>query len=431
MPTSKKISDWLDIATTSGTVLTKAATAFGVTIVVLYCTFVSNFFPTGLAIGDSLLFLFIALGFGFLYLIFLALEFVLAFSISQASRWPSLSVLEKWSSGVAIFVAIVFLIFIGTALDIYAVLGLLLGVGMMYVGLLPWAAGTPVRIRNRFRVVIFTISAIVPLIFGGHLAKQLIQKTIQNAGLADSGVSLIVDKDNLKAIQAAASQMRIPVLGCQIEGSDETIVHNFAVLWHGVGERSLVQLNKGAQSARIEVKRDGLRVVRWTNKVVETCLSLQADSFFDSNSSQPNRLGEARIKKFKEDVKSYTDLSVVGAEVVGHSDSMLIKAKNKTNFMLSEERAIEVTKSLCDLVGNLPPSTVIVEGMGNMHPTTKCDGKKREDLKECLAADRRVTIKLRLTEKSNASSAQYSANGSQIKECPIPAAPENSQKQKA
>lgn len=71
VPSDKK--EQLESYSIMGALFAKLIATIGILTLFAYCAFHAQFFPTGLSVGDTLLFLFVALGFGIFYGLWLLL----------------------------------------------------------------------------------------------------------------------------------------------------------------------------------------------------------------------------------------------------------------------------------------------------------------------------------------------------------------------
>lgn len=76
------VSNNIDKFNGVASLLAKCLLGVGVLVVLIYCMRI-GFFPVGLTLSDSLVFIFLAIGFGVLYLFWILLGFFIFL------RWPS------------------------------------------------------------------------------------------------------------------------------------------------------------------------------------------------------------------------------------------------------------------------------------------------------------------------------------------------------
>ena len=114
----------------------------------------------------------------------------------------------------------------------------------------------------------------------------------------------------------------------------------------------------------------------------------QRTVYFDFNKST---LNASEKKKLDQVSKIIIDSKQVeNVDIVGYADMI---GKPSYNKKLSQKRADTVKAYLA--VKGLKTKNVVVEGLGEANSVTNCDAKlPRKDLINCLAADRRVEIKL-------------------------------------
>lgn len=401
-----------------GSMLVKLTVALGVITLFAYCAFQANFFPTGLTIGDTLLFLFVALGFGIFYLFWLGMGIVACFfavypfkknMYGDEGKIRFLKLLL-----VPIFSSFLFMISSISGDPISMIAPLTSGLVILIV-IYFWKEPTPKisssKSENNSKqekvLVVLMALFFVPLI-GGSAISLFVGSTVRILGLSVNHASLIVNDESLKTLRSIAAEHKIPVMGCQVEGTDLTILHNFKVWWHGMGDRSLVELLKPTDSgfegiARVELKKDDVNVVSYTsneNQFFDTCFSFKSDALFDFSSSEPNALGVRRIRKLEQNVRNYLNtgfFAIDSVEITGHTDSIPVMAGDDSNIKLSERRAVVVKELLAPLFVNVAEENIDTYGVGSLLPTKSCaTNLSTEQLKECLAPNRRVEIKFRL-----------------------------------
>jgi outer membrane protein OmpA-like peptidoglycan-associated protein len=266
----------------------------------------------------------------------------------------------------------------------------------------------PNQARPVITMVMVLLACFMPLVLSAYLDKALARYTFNRIGLRVEGATLLVDDKNFKMIESSANQLGIPVLHCDIEGTDRMMVYNMDVLWHGVGERSLVafpppELSGDLVGSTLELERDGVHVLLPTEadkKQMKACLTLNADALFDTYSPDPNPAGQLQLEHMEKELKAYLEsraLKVVGASIVGFADSQRVVKPGDDNVQLSERRAKSVQSALGALLAGLSPSDIEVVGLGSAKRKAICDKELHgARLTECMADDRRVEVRLRL-----------------------------------
>jgi outer membrane protein OmpA-like peptidoglycan-associated protein len=403
----------------------KAILGIGVVVLFWYCAFFINFFPTGLTLGDSLVFLFIALGFGFFYIFWLAIGYLVCLCALYALPTKIGKTESCWFRlliGVAGVIFIIFLssfwYFTGNFFSFFApiVSGLLLILATVYWTPAEESASDEVKKqRILYRSSLFSLAFLFVPILGGSALEKFVEASIRIIGVSNPHASLIVNEENFKIITNVAEEIGVPVIGCSSESDGNNIVHNFRISWHGIGERSLVELLVPSANpsgwegiVKIELEREGLKLLDTTYKSESTrkidlkaCLSLDADALFSSNEDTPNLIGKKRLNQLKRKLDFYFakgDLNIDAVTVTGYTDRRDVKAEGDDNYKLSKRRANSVYGYIASTIGTLPKGSVVIEGMGPLNPISNCDPELKGIKEEaCLAPDRRVEIELSLT----------------------------------
>ncbi|PMH17120.1 OmpA family protein [Vibrio splendidus] len=407
-----------------GSMTVKLTVALGVIALFAYCAFQANFFPTGLSIGDTLLFLFVALGFGIFYLFWLGMGIVACYFTAYPfkknmygndgkARYLNLLL-------VPIFLILLFIISSVSGDPVSMIAPIFSGAVIVIVTYF-WKEPLPesptnTSVNNSKQVkALFVFIAVffIPLI-GGSAINLFVGSTVRILGLSVNHASLVVNDESLKTLRSVAAEHKIPVMGCQVEGTDLTILHNFKVWWHGMGDRSLVELLKPTTEglkgiAKVELKKDDINVVSYTagkNQFFDTCFSFKSDALFDFSSSEPNALGVRRINKLEQNVRNYLDtgfFAIESVEITGHTDNIPVISGDDSNIQLSERRAKAVKELLNPLFNEVAKENIDTYGVGSLSPIKSCSNSlTNKQLKECLAPNRRVEVKFRLIQVQEA-----------------------------
>lgn len=118
-------------------------------------------------------------------------------------------------------------------------------------------------------------------------------------------------------------------------------------------------------------------------------ISLSADESFDLNKAELKPAAKIKLKQLAEQIKTYAYDKIV---VTGHAD----RTGNKdANQRLSERRANTVFNFLVS--AGISSATMTSSGVGSSQPVTKpedCNMPHGKKLAECLAPDRRVSIRI-------------------------------------
>ncbi len=398
-----------------GSIFFKATVAIGVGIVFIYCAFHINFFPTGLTIGDSLVFLYIALGFGVFYAFWLlsgVLAIFLAF-YSPASG-TNVSVGERFFMYLCSFCFFAFLIFFGfkhdnnLAIFLSVFIPLLSGFILLIV-IFIWnpqeeeLSEEHFKGKKRARIGIGIFAAFVlPFVASAAMITSFINTSISILGVQQQNQSIVLDQDNYKIIANIAEELDLPLYSCTSKGG-KNIIHNVNVLWHGIGERTLVEMltmrdGKKNRAVRVELDRKGIKVLQILDEKLyfRTCLTFDSDSIFGKYASKPTKEGKKKIDKFIRDSKEklkLAGLKVITGKVIGHSDRQPIETIKDSNLELSIRRAQSVHDQIIPLFSHLTKTDIAVIGHGSSESLSNCPkGLQGKELNECLSVDRRVEI---------------------------------------
>lgn len=402
----------------------KLATALGFTVLYFYFAFFINFFPSGLEIGDTLVFLFVAIGFGIFYGFWIGIGALFSYAvIFQIYHWKKNNAVIDWHLMLIGSIATTpfFIMFgLGTN-DIMSSLAPILGGGVLVsmsevLGPLPVNPSfVQMKERNIKKWGIVFIGLIAVPLAGKAIMGNFVEASIRILGLSNERASIIVDENNYQIISNVAEELGVPVIGCSTDVQNMNLVHNFRVLWHGSGDRSLVEMlvpsktpNKWEGIVRIELERDGLKLLDLSyNKEskrklnLKSCLTMDSDALFGNYEDEPNLVGKKRLDLLKAKLSFYfneSNLTIDAVTVTGYTDIRDVNPKDDDNYKLSERRAMSVYKYIASALGNLSKDKVVIEGMGPLNPKSNCDEQLKGTKQEiCLAPDRRVEIVLSLT----------------------------------
>ncbi|QHF51767.1 hypothetical protein [Pseudomonas sp. S49] len=412
------MSELIENLAKAGSFSVKLIIALGIFITWGYCAFLINFFPTGLNLADSLVFIFIALGFGFLYSYWLGASF-LAFNFAY-SAIKEKNGFEKIFAAIFSFIffaalgLVAYLLADWTALAASAASGFMLHISInLWKSDLPGEDAATKRKRTWQRVLVFFLAFIIPAALVPPLLGKFIDGTFGFIGVQQKNVSLVLSEDNQKIVSDVAKELNLSVYGCTKDGNQTNIVHHFNVLWHGLGERSLVQLltyNNESQKwdkkvAKIELDRSGVKVLTQENKndSFNTCVTLNTDTLFDIYVDKISDDGKARLGEFATDTRNKLEtdhLRILSATITGHTDRLPVLKENDSNVALSLRRANSVYMEIKDLFNADKNVHVKMLGQGSLQPKSECPRNiSIPEQKECLAVDRRVEIELKVQMK--------------------------------
>ena len=400
----------------------KSALASGILILFIYLAFFARFFPSGIAFGDSLLFVFITLAFGLQYVVWLGLGVFAGFGLLTA-WWP----LQKAKVSTDVtdssnepdskrrgrkfdwFVSGIYLVLVLCMLGIAILKGdwtvvaapLTGGVLIWIAARVYWHSDPEVRQKRKYALLCsIGMGCLCPMLISIGGFAYLTRNSFQFLGLYAPQATLEVNEENFQLLEAEAMMSGRPLLACESSNGKIKTVHGYQVWWHGIGERSVVEpllRNTKDAGTRIELKRDGMNVVRWEKppKNLKTCATLLSDSAFDSYGDKLNELGDRQINIINDKLFLIKTMGfkINHLVVVAHSDRTPVFRVGDSNIALSTRRAKEVASRLASSASN-----ITYYGVGATEPKVQCpDLKDPKALEECLMPNRRVTISAELT----------------------------------
>lgn len=426
-----------DVEKMNGTasLLFKGTLSVGVLVVLIYCVRI-GFFPVGLTLSDSLLFIFLAVGFGVFYVLWIGMGFICVYGSSLAYdeclKTRSRSIIKQqnraftpeeevqlkydlsawimFTAAVLMFISLVAIAW--TLRDVFVLLIPLMSGWICLYATVKWKPMDPgtdpteVEQREKLRKWMVVVAVAVVPILAMSFINVLVNINMKKLGFRHENVSLILDDKNYKTLTVATRSIGLQILGCPGDSAGNNIVHNVDLLWYGFGERALVQLGGPGKSvepaARLELDRQGVSVLSLTDMKArrslsyKACLNLEVGSLFESNGAQPNAQGQRKINEFRRQLRQFSKasgLSVVEVSIAGYADRQPLKAKGDSNRELSRRRALTVSGYLGSLLVPLEDDRKSVLGLGVTRSRAECpDGLAATDLASCLASDRRVEI---------------------------------------
>jgi outer membrane protein OmpA-like peptidoglycan-associated protein len=262
------------------------------------------------------------------------------------------------------------------------------------------------RIYQGRNVAIYTTSFIA-IVFLPFIASpflfQLIDDSFSLIGIRHSNTTLVLNDNNYKTLKSLADEYGVILNSCSSQ-SDRHILRNVNALWHGIGERSLIQLvsKKKEVQFNVELERGGVTVARIGEGIskIASCVTLNTDNLFKPYESTLTGEGILQVEKFIEETKSYLESEeqkIVSVTIDGHTDRIPVLNADDSNLALSIRRANEINTRLNSLFQNIPNSMIQINGHGASRSITNCDkGLIGKELSDCLSLDRRVDVRLRL-----------------------------------
>ena len=260
--------------------------------------------------------------------------------------------------------------------------------------------------HNKFRPLLAILAIVFIPFIGAKFISLTLLSSFDQAGLRSNNVSLILDEDNYKIVHEVSHQLTKPIENCSGKVKKKNIIHNVNVLWHGIGERSLIEFPKS--NITVELDRKGLYLLTDKNQIkTDSCLSLNAVILFNTNKSEPNEFGKQELEELISTSKKYIEnnLTIHSISIFGFADTI---PTNKTNTMyasnlsLSKERADGIYNLIQNKLKNPSIKDSRVIGKGSTQSQKKCpDIKNFNRLNECLMINRRVEVMLNFKRKAN------------------------------
>jgi outer membrane protein OmpA-like peptidoglycan-associated protein len=436
--TSGRVEQTAKAANEASSALLKFLIAGGGLLTFIYCFFYIKFFPTGLTTGDTLFFLWALIGFTFAHVLLLAfcwyatgwLATLLARLVgttelpkSKAWRKPGEKLIrfavrkisEYFDFGLSALFSLLclsLLIYLGFAYYSSAVV-------MASTGFL---LGSLFESRKRWRTLsgankwaflgICLLAVIVPLVLDSKIREKEIEIVFDGLGVRSAQSSIRLSEENFSLLRSVAQQYHVPIFPCGIEGGNkERMVSGVDVLWHGIGERSLVAIplnfetsNSGPPSkpsessanhlsVRLELQREGMHVVRSDRPGIERCIDISGDVLFPSGSDALLPGSEGEIVERVGQMLDSRGVILRRLRVVGHADIQPVVTRGQTNHSLAMSRAERVRQILIK-VFEIAPDTVIAESKGASEPRVQCPPNLPLGMmSECLSPNRRVEIR--------------------------------------
>lgn len=283
--------------------------------------------------------------------------------------------------------------------------GLLLGGFSVVLGLdllsfpLPETAQELENSRRAKKVagLLIFVGILIPFIACG-LNARILGYVMTNLGVYTEHATLIVNKAELGKLQTVADSKGIRLYACRID-DDNAAISDVRIWWHGIGERSYVELNayppgdKGNStwSAGTRVELDSGEVRKSESQKNASCIELRRGIYFDSNKTAltPDQLKLAQpiLTEFLKAKK--TDDSIV---LVGYADPR--PSATDSNSKLARNRACSVYRHLEGRPEG-HAQKVLIDIRGDMEAITACsskDGLLRESA--CEERNRRVEVRL-------------------------------------
>ncbi|WP_155401798.1 hypothetical protein [Chromobacterium violaceum] len=266
-----------------------------------------------------------------------------------------------------------------------------------------------------------TILLAMPLFQWADIGSKILNNgVIQPLGIFQERAALWVSKTNLETLEDAAKLQDIPLSVCK-NPDGSAVVTDLRVWWHGIGNRSYVQLLGFSDQdekkierekknnllrnekpyytyPRVELKADEARLIFSKNV---RCTEINDALVFPSDKNQPEDSYSAK-KMLAEQIKPFLEIKstkdnknlLVKIAAIGYADPM--PRPNASNEALGRERATHALLMLCDknLYKGIDNPNIEIKSMGARSLVKDCTSIKDVNLsKECNAANRRVDLR--------------------------------------
>lgn len=405
------------------------ASAIGLIVVIGYLVGVIHFFPKGLTVGDSLLFIITALSFGFIYLFFVACG--AATVCLTVAGWRACKTKRWWDAFLDILGALVFglfLIVISGFSDIFGNLLGLLGAGVLFSFMtqfwkryddlpLEYRENVSRRERSLSRLAMLATAIALPGLVGS-IGTVALGSTMNTVGLNRRSATISIKGDEFLFLQSLAQRHNLPVFGCPSKGESYHLIHDVNVLWHGVGERSLLSFEAGSLDAMeqknifgylknalmVEVPSESILISRMARPIdgmgVPSCAHYTLETAFANGVFDLNGAQRSEIERYlngKNIARSPNEQRKLTSVVVRGYADMSPSARNNGNADLSEQRAKTAAAFVREKLGTLTLDSVPVTpiGMGVRNSLSKCEAEMSGlAARECRTVDRRVELEL-------------------------------------
>jgi outer membrane protein OmpA-like peptidoglycan-associated protein len=243
--------------------------------------------------------------------------------------------------------------------------------------------------KQRSSAILLVAGMLVPLLMSGaQVQTGMLKFVMKSMGVYTEQATIIVSGRAYGKLRAASAANGIPLYSCQAD-AENTSISKVRILWHGIGDRSYVELANGATVTRVELDSDGVR--KSENQVASSCIELRRGLYFDSDKSELNKkqleLSEPILHEFFK-IKNVGDSLLI----IGYADPTPRTVKG--NLILSRDRACDIYRRLKD--GYLNDTDYVqIDARGDMEGIEACDTKLDANrLRACEARNRRVELRL-------------------------------------
>ena len=389
----------------------------GILPTVAYLIASIEFFPAGVTLGDGFFFLMVGFAFGLTYILLWIMGVGVALMLEPV--FTGSAGIGKWLARVAVGAVLIAVLVILFLHDTSA--GRVGGIGVMGFGasgflvvmlkrglmaspaVSPPASSPPVsqagkaskEAKKWILVILWSNALFAPVIVASPFLKKINEDVVmRNVGLRSKDVTLKLSEENYNILSSATNGQYLAALGCNTwAGNPDRVVHGVNLLWHGIGERTLVEIpSVKGKNLVVELKRDGVFFFRDYQGVVKRCLEMNGDILFNAGSAELAKDGGGDLAEMIQVIHK-NKLKIDEIQVVGHADAFGYKGGAKLNNELALARAATIRDQIIETAC---VRNVTAEGHGAREPKTLCkDWPVKATLSECLAANRRVEVRMK------------------------------------
>jgi len=278
--------------------------------------------------------------------------------------------------------------------------------------------GTSTIDPAKLRVALMLIFAGVCLPYVGATAAGTLRYAMEGLGMRISNATLIVNEANHAILEAAADAKGLPLYSCKHDNGTYA-VSNVNILWHGMGQRSYVELlpkpqpvkdandakdsKKGSEAKKIEdaveakntplrVELDSAGVKKAKSEVAGSCIELRRGIYFASNGELLSPKEWSLSQPFLETFLKENNVAGRAIVAVGYADPM--PRANESNFSLAQKRACDVVHHIVDAhLATLEQAWIDVR-LDNAEWAGCKDLKDPVQQRSCFEKNRRVEVQL-------------------------------------
>ncbi|OSI09227.1 hypothetical protein BWD10_10655 [Neisseria zoodegmatis] len=233
-------------------------------------------------------------------------------------------------------------------------------------------------------------------------------------GIALQNVSMGLSEKDFNLIKNTAEEADIPVLfSCN---ESEKTIHGVDVLWHGLGDNSLIEIPSREQNKniRLELKSSENKIITLSNQTSpKGCIHARLKNSFDKRKSEPSEKMTNELNDIL--TKVANNYAVKKLDVTGYADLSPYKGGNQ---QLSKQRADTVKSKIDEIkkgVQGIENLEVYSIGGGNYHADNKCINPKlsEKDLEDCRMVDRGISLRFHVEQKKPDQGNQQDAQSKQ------------------